>query len=65
MMIGNVKGGSCFVKSTWGSEFIESMKPLAEDIILDGKRGLCIFGSTNLDFLLRHNGVENLVLAGF
>ena len=64
-ILGNVKGGTCFVKQSWGSEFIETMKPEPEDIIVDGKRGLCTFGSTNLDFLLRHNGIENLVLAGF
>lgn len=64
-ILGNVKGGNCFVKNSWGSEFIESMKPAPEDIIVDGKRGLCTFGSTNLDFLLRHNNIENLVLAGF
>ena len=64
-ILGNVKGGSCFVKESWGSEFIDSMKPHKDDIIVDGKRGLCSFGSTNLDFLLRHNGIENLILAGF
>jgi hypothetical protein len=32
---------------------------------LQGKRGLCGFASTNLDFILRHNGITNVALAGF
>jgi len=54
-ILGNVKGGECFVQGTWGAEFIDSMKPFPEDIIVTGKRGLCAFSSTNLDFLLRQN----------
>jgi len=64
-ILGNVKGGECFVQGSWGADFIDSMKPFPEDIIVTGKRGLCAFSSTNLDFLLRQNGIENLVLAGF
>lgn len=64
-ILGNVKGGECFVQGSWGADFIDSMKPFPEDIIVTGKRGLCTFSSTNLDFLLRQNGIENLVLAGF
>lgn len=32
---------------------------------LQGKRGLCGFASTNLDFILRHNGITDVALAGF
>lgn len=64
-ILANVKGGECFKASTWGADFIESMTPAPEDIIVDGKRGLCGFASTNLDFMLRQNGIENVVLAGF
>jgi nicotinamidase-related amidase len=41
------------------------MKPTESDLICKGKNGLCGFSSTNLDFLLRQNGVKNVVLAGF
>ncbi len=41
------------------------MKPADEDLIVKGKNGLCGFSSTNLDFLLRQNGIKNVVLGGF
>jgi nicotinamidase-related amidase len=44
---------------------VEGMQPSTEDVVVEGKRGLCAFASTNLDFQLRQNGIENLVLAGF
>ena len=33
-----VKDGAAFLKSNWGSEFQESMKPSAGDIVIEGKR---------------------------
>jgi nicotinamidase-related amidase len=41
------------------------MKPAATDVIVEGKRGLCGFASTNLRFILSQNRIENVVLAGF
>ena len=41
------------------------MTPAPEDIIVQGKRGLCGFASTNLDFVLRQNGITNIALGGF
>jgi nicotinamidase-related amidase len=41
------------------------MKPHTGDLIVKGKVGLCGFASTNLDFLLRQNGIRNVVLCGF
>lgn len=64
-ILGNVKNGQCFVKGTWGAEICESMKPLDQDILVSGKSGLCGFESTNLQFLLGHNHIEYVVLAGF
>ena len=64
-ILANVKNGACFTGSAWGAEFCESMKPAPNDIIVDGKKGLCGFASTNLDFLLRQNGIEVVALAGF
>jgi nicotinamidase-related amidase len=54
-----------FKKGSWGAEIAECMSPAKEDIIIEGKRGLCGFSSTNLDFILRSRGVENIILAGF
>ena len=35
------------------------------DIVVEGKRGLDTFASTNLDFILRSNGIETVALGGF
>jgi nicotinamidase-related amidase len=54
-----------FRKGTWGVEIVESLTPHAEDIIIEGKRGLDGFVSTNLDFVLRSRGIQTIALAGF
>jgi hypothetical protein len=33
--------------------------------VVQGKSGLCGFTSTNLPFILQHNGIKNVALAGF
>ena len=60
-----VVDSTSFVKGTWGCEIVESMAPADGDIVLEGKRGLDAFGSTNLDFILRSKGITTIVLAGF
>lgn len=54
-----------FRKGTWGAEFVEEMQPQEGDLVVEGKRGLCAFASTNLDFILRGRGIENVALGGF
>jgi nicotinamidase-related amidase len=54
-----------FVKGSWGAAFVEDVAPLPGDIVLEGKRGLDAFASTNLDFILRSKGVHTVVLGGF
>ncbi|MEI6045593.1 MAG: cysteine hydrolase [Chloroflexota bacterium] len=54
-----------FRKGSWGAEIIESLKPRPEEIVIEGKRGLCGFASTNLDFILRSRGITNIALGGF
>jgi len=54
-----------FRKGTWGAEIVDELKPHTEDIIIEGKRGLCGFESTNLDFILRSRGITNIALGGF
>jgi ureidoacrylate peracid hydrolase len=56
---------SSFRKGTWGAEFVEGMQPSKGDLVIEGKRGLCAFASTNLDFILRGRGIENVALGGF
>jgi ureidoacrylate peracid hydrolase len=60
-----IKEGKTFKANEWGSAICEAMKPAPSDLICKGKSGLCGFHSTNLDFLLRQNGVKNVVLGGF
>jgi nicotinamidase-related amidase len=58
-------GANAFIRGTWGAEIIDSLSPGPEDIIIEGKRGLDTFASTNLDFILRSRGIKTLVVAGF
>jgi ureidoacrylate peracid hydrolase len=54
-----------FRKGTWGAEIVDSLAPQPQDIVIEGKRGLCGFASTNLDFVLRSRGITNVALGGF
>ena len=54
-----------FRKGSWGAEMVDALKPRPEDIVVEGKRGLCGFASTNLDFVLRSRGITNIALGGF
>jgi ureidoacrylate peracid hydrolase len=54
-----------FRKGTWGAEIVDDLKPQPEDLIVEGKRGLCGFASTNLDFILRSRGIQTVALGGF
>lgn len=61
---GVVDSGS-FKKGQWGSEIVDVLKPQRGDLIVEGKRGLCGFESTNLEFILRSHGITDIALAGF
>jgi ureidoacrylate peracid hydrolase len=52
-----VVDGKSFRKGTWGAEIVDVLKPAPVDIVVEGKRRLCGFASTNLDFILRSRGV--------
>lgn len=54
-----------FVKGSWGAAIVEDVAPSEGDIVIEGKRGLDAFGSTNLDFILRSKGIKTIVLGGF
>ena len=60
-----VVDGKAFVRGSWGAAIVDALRPEPEDIVIEGKRGLDTFASTNLDFILRSRGIENLVVAGF
>ncbi|MCC6494807.1 MAG: cysteine hydrolase [Propionibacteriaceae bacterium] len=60
-----VVDSNAFVKGTWGCEIVGDVAPADGEVVLEGKRGLDAFGSTNLDFILRSKGITTIVLAGF
>jgi ureidoacrylate peracid hydrolase len=54
-----------FRQGSWGAEIVDALTPAAGDIVVEGKRGLCGFASTNLDFILRSRGITDIALGGF
>ncbi|MDR1633730.1 MAG: cysteine hydrolase [Bifidobacteriaceae bacterium] len=64
ILAGVVNTGS-FVKGSWGAQIVDVLTPDQADIVLEGKRGLDAFGSTNVDFILRSKGIVTVALAGF
>ncbi|WP_309113319.1 cysteine hydrolase [Saccharothrix sp.] len=60
-----VVDGKAFVKGTWGAAIVDDLAPQQGDIVVEGKRGLDTFASTNLDFILRSKGIDTIVLGGF
>lgn len=54
-----------FRQGTKGAEIVDVLTPLPNDIVIEGKRGLDAFASTNLDFILRSRGITNIALGGF
>jgi len=64
-ILAGVVSSKSFVKGTWGAEFVDRLTPKDGDIVLEGKRGLDAFASTNIDFILRSKGIQTVALAGF
>jgi nicotinamidase-related amidase len=60
-----VVDGNAFVKDSWGAAIVEELAPQDGDIVVEGKRGLDTFASTNLDFILRSKGIKTIALGGF
>jgi nicotinamidase-related amidase len=54
-----------FVKGEWGAEIVDVLAPQEGDLIIEGKRGLDTFATTNLDFILRGHGITTIALCGF
>jgi len=54
-----------FRKDSWGAAIVDALQPKDGDIVIEGKRGLDAFASTNLDFILRSRDIRSVALAGF
>jgi ureidoacrylate peracid hydrolase len=59
------KDGAVFEKGSWGAQVVDVLKPQPEDIVIEGKRGLDSFATTNLDFILRSRKIDTIALGGF
>ena len=64
-ILAGVVDNKAFVKDTWGAAIVDDLAPQADDIVIEGKRGLDTFASTNLDFILRSKGIKTVALGGF
>jgi ureidoacrylate peracid hydrolase len=60
-----VVDSSAFVKGEWGAEIVDALSPQQGDVVVEGKRGLDTFATTNLDFILRARGITTIALGGF
>jgi ureidoacrylate peracid hydrolase len=60
-----VVDSQAFRQGTWGAEIVQELTPASQDIVVEGKRGLDAFASTNLDFILRSRGITTIALGGF
>src|ERR1700730_12860110 len=58
------KDGQVFEKGCWGAEIVDVLKPQPGDIVIEGKRGLDGFASTNLDFILRGRKIDTIAIGG-
>lgn len=64
-ILAGILAAKAFRKGSWGAAFAGEMTPAAADIVVEGKRGLDCFASTNIDFILRQRGITDLAIAGF
>jgi nicotinamidase-related amidase len=60
-----VVDSAAFVKGEWGAEIVDALAPQEGDVVVEGKRGLDTFATTNLDFILRARGITTIALGGF
>ena len=60
-----VVDSTAFVKGEWGAEIVDALSPQEGDLVVEGKRGLDTFATTNLDFILRARGITTIALGGF
>ena len=60
-----VVDANAFVKGEWGAEIIDVLAPHEGDLVLEDKRGLESFATTNLDLILRGRGITTIALGGF
>ncbi len=56
--------GIDIAKGSWQAKVVEALAPAQDELVLP-KTSSSVFNSTNLDYLLRNIGIEDLFVAGF
>lgn len=64
-ILAGIVQANAFRQGSWGVEIAEAMAPAEGEIVIEGKRGLDCFASTNIDFILRQRGITDVAIAGF
>ena len=64
-ILAGVIAARAFRRGSWGAQIADAMAPTDGEIVVEGKRGLDCFASTNIDFILRQHGITHLAIAGF
>ncbi|TCM20403.1 nicotinamidase-related amidase [Novosphingobium sp. PhB165] len=64
-ILAGVKAAGAFKQGSWGAAIVDVLAPQSGDIVIEGKRGLDCFASTNIDFILRQRGITDVAIAGF
>jgi ureidoacrylate peracid hydrolase len=59
-----VKDTGAFQRDSWGAKVADNLDVDVNDIIIDNKMGTCAFATTDLDKVLKQNGITNIVLGG-
>jgi ureidoacrylate peracid hydrolase len=57
------KGSRVLIRDTWGTDIVDALKPLTDDIIMY-KHRFSGFYETDLDAVLKKNGIKHLVVTG-
>ena len=61
--LADVAKNAALIRETWGSEVIDPLKPLQNDIVISSSSPNG-FSYTELDMILRYNGITDLVVTG-
>jgi ureidoacrylate peracid hydrolase len=57
------KDGRVLIRDTWGTDIVDALKPVADDIVMY-KHRFSGFYQTELDAILKKNGIKQLVVTG-
>ena len=61
--LGSMAKADALVEGTWGADFAEEVAPRDDELVVI-KRGMSSFTGTDLERILRVNGIDTVVLAG-